>query len=459
MTTAIALDLGTTSIKAGYLNQDGSLVNIISSPAPKIIVSGGQYESDAIAYAESAERILLQCLTDSLSKPTSNLGICCQRSSFLIWNKSCGEPITPLISWQDSRGSVSCQDLQQEEMIIQGLTGLRLTPYYFAPKLRMLLLAHPDWREKLLNGEYLVGTLDTFLIWRWTGGKQFITDASMAARTLLMDIKLCQWSPKLCDIFDIPLDILPKITHSNELTINLDNGLVLQASLGDQSAAYFSSVGFDNHTALVNLGTGGFVLHRMNQEINPAGYLRTLLYQDKEAHANIAIEGTLNSISEALTKYPVNECSIEEMGKSDIYCISEPSGLGAPYFRKDYGMCFSQSVDELTPRQIGCLLLEGIIFRVARILDDFSQESTIDRVLLSGGLSELIPLQQGIAECTPKKVFRLNQKDSSLRGAAMLAAGIDIAEQNYGDVATGSGGNLAIKYQRWKSWLDSILHL
>lgn len=454
---AIALDLGSTAVKAALLQSDGELINVVSMPAPAIVSTDGYYESDALAYVKTAERVLAQCLAQTKYLPP--LGLCSQRSSFLLWETANGQPLTPLISWQDTRGAASCAALRDSEALIRELSGLRLTPYYFAPKLRVLLQEFPHCYEHLQSGKYQVGTLDTFLIWRWTGGKQFVTDASMAARTLLMDIRQLQWSPELCNIFDIPPDILPQIIPSGGLNIRLDNGLTLQASMGDQSAAFFASVGADSDAALVNLGTGGFVLRDMAQaDRSLNGYLRTLLYQDNAGYAHIAVEGTLNSIATALANYPFGECRVEDLAESDVFCLAEPSGLGAPYFRNDFGLHFSQPIEQLTPRQIAALLLEGIVFRVVRILEDFHRASAIERVYLSGGLSELICLQQGIAQCAPMATYPLSQKEASLQGAALLAAGIfSMDREQTPIVVAGNAPRLREKYRLWKIWIDELL--
>lgn len=459
MITAIALDLGSTSVKAGLLRRDGALGDIVSVAAPEVAVNGGRCESDALAYAHMAEQVLAACLSQANGMPS--LGLCSQRSSFLIWEKASGQPLTPLISWQDTRGAASCEALRSAERTIRDLSGLRLTPYYFAAKLRVLLLEHPQWRARLERGELLVGTLDTFLIWRWTGGGQYLTDASMAARTLLMDVRQQQWSPALCEIFGIPLAVLPQIRPSVGLAIPLKNGLALQASVGDQSAAFFASVGTDSRAALVNLGTGGFVMREMTQEQEGLeGYLRTLLYQGNAAQARIALEGTLNSIAAALAPYSVTECCTEDMASTDIFCLAEPSGLGAPYFRNDLGILFSDSVEHLSPQQVGSLLLEAIVFRVARILEEFHRASPLERVYLSGGLSELPCLQQGIAQCMPAlRVYRLQQRDSSLLGAALLAAGMPLAARRAAEqiIVEDRATRLPEKYRRWKDWLDALL--
>ncbi len=463
MSSAIALDLGTTSIKAGLLDRHGVLAGVIARQAPQVTVSAGCCESDPLAYAALAGQALDECVRHEASRgaPTcETLGMCSQRSSFLIWERASGRPVTPLISWQDNRGAASCIELRAHEDLIRSLTGLPLTPYYFAPKLRVILRENPEWRAQLLSGELLVGTLDTFLIWLWTDGRSFVTDASMAARTLLMDIRLKQWSPQLCDFFGVPLSALPEIRHSTGLNIPLRNGLVLQSSVGDQSAALFAGVGVEGGEALVNVGTGCFVARYLPMErLSLDGYLRTLVYQDNLQQCHFAVEATLNSVAAALAPYPVGECRVEDLAAEDIFCLAEPSGLGAPYFRNDIGVCFSASVEHLSTRQLAGLLMEAVIFRVARALEDFDHVSRLGSVYLSGGLSKLSCLKQGIAVCAPCPVYRLEEAESSLRGAALLAAGMPPAYNRRSERidVIGNQTALPLKYQRWKKWLDDLL--
>lgn len=455
---AIALDFGTTSIKAGLLDQDGVLNPIISLSAPKITVDEGCYESDALDYAETAEQALQACLSQAGDCRT--LGVCSQRSSFLIWEDFTGQPLTPLISWQDTRGASSCEAMRPHENQIRELTGLPLTPYYFAPKLRVMLQEHPAWRSRLERGELRVGTLDTFLIWRWSGGKYFVTDVSMAARTLLMDIRQQQWSPFLCEMFGIPLKILPEIRPSTGMSLKLNNGVTLQASVGDQSAALVASMDGSCGEALVNLGTGGFVVRYLSGGMPvQEGYLRTLVYQDRMHRTHLAVEGTLNSIAAALAPYPVAECLVGDLCADNIFCLAEPSGIGAPYFRNDLGLKFSQPVEHLPPHRIAVLLLEGIIFRVARILEEFDRDAAIERVYLSGGLSGLSCLQQGLALCVPIDVHCLAQSETSLQGAALLASGMPAASHRSSARVSLAGDAPALKekYLRWKNWLDELL--
>ena len=458
----IVLDLGTTAIKAAVCDNNQQLVKIYSQQAPKISIDKSFYfVSDAMDYLARVEELLEQCKCECHSSPL--LGICYQRSSFLIWDTHSGHPVTPLISWQDLRGQSSCEELQEHNSLIRQLTGLSLTPYYFGPKLRNLLQQKPEFLHDLLNGKLCVGTLDSFLIWHWTNGKHFISDASMAARTLLMDIHAGQWSDSLTDIFDIPAQILPEICPSNNLYLELKNSTVLKASVADQSAALLSSIEQDNSEVLVNLGTGGFVIRFTPQHSNIVikDYLNTLIYQDNQKGSFFAIEGTLNSITAALQPYPFVKCTIENMAEiDDIFCIAEPSGIGAPFFRSDIGLEFSKTIHHLTKQQIASLLLEGIIFRIALILEEFNQQSEISRVYLSGGLSVLPCLQQGIAVCNPVDVYCLENQHSGLLGTAILVNNVPLEDSRKCEpiLLTNKPHPLLEKYQRWKVWFNQIIN-
>ncbi|HEX5364697.1 MAG TPA: FGGY family carbohydrate kinase [Gallionella sp.] len=455
---AIALDLGTTAIKAGLLSAGGELAGVVARTAPAVIASEGRYQSDALAYAAEAEAVLAECLAQTPAPPP--LGLCCQRSSFLIWERATGRPVTPLISWQDDRGA--CEGLRGEEAEIRSLAGLPLTPYYLAPKLRRLLQENPSWRERLVRGDWLLGTLDTFLIWRWSDGKHYVTDVSMAARTLLMDVRTRQWSPRLCELFGVPCGVLPEIRASVGWALPLERvGLTLRASVGDQSAAFVASIAAGQPEALVNLGTGGFVMRSLPEWLDvPEGYLRTLVWQGGDMQAHFACEGTLNSIASVLAPYDVASCDADDLARDRIFCLAEPSGLGAPYFCKDIGLTFSSPIEGLPSQRVAVLLLEGIIFRVARMLEEMRRECAVGRVYLSGGLSNVPCLQQGIARCAPfATTFRLHQSDAGLVGAARLSAGeplIDGRRAEKVDILRPDSALLE-KYGRWKIWLDELL--
>ncbi len=455
---AIVLDLGTTAIKAALVN-NGQIKTIYSQAAPILATDKGQYISDAMAYLITVELMLKKC--QKFCKNPPFLGICFQRSSFVIWDSHTGASVTPLISWQDTRGKSSCDELQAQNPLIRQISGLPLTPYYFAPKLCYLLQQQPELLQGLLNSKLLAGTLDSFLIWHWTDGKHYLTDASMAARTLLMDIHTGKWSAKLCDLFNIPINVLPEIRQSTELNLALKNNTILQTSVADQSAALLASIANDDSEVLVNLGTGGFVIRYEPEHPNckNQGYLRTLVYQNSNKRNYIAVEGTLNSITAALQPYSLETCKIKDLAEiEDIFCIAEPSGIGAPYFLTDIGLEFSKTIDHLTEQQIACLLLEAIIFRIALILEQFNQQAEIRRVYLSGGLSALPCLQQGIAMCSPSPTYKILQKHSSLQGVVVLTNNLTPASYRKSEAISFNqqSHTLNNKFLHWKTWLGGL---
>ncbi|OHC84374.1 MAG: hypothetical protein A3J99_03445 [Sideroxydans sp. RIFOXYD2_FULL_59_7] len=172
----------------------------------------------------------------------------------------------------------------------------------------------------------------------------------------------------------------------------------------------------------------------------------------------MACEGTLNSIAAALADYPVERCVPEELASDNIYCVAEPSGLGAPYFRRDIGLRFSEPVDHLGPERMALLLQEGIIFRVARIIEDFRHELDVKSVYLAGGLSNLPCLQQGIASLVPV-AYRLLQSDAGLAGVAQLASGASAVSFRRVQrlAASAVEARLRRKFEGWKLWLDGSL--
>ncbi len=457
----IVVDLGTTAIKVAVCTDNLQFETIFSLPVPKISINQGHYVSDALVYLATVEQLIEKCQVHCLAKPT--LGLCYQRSSFLLWNRNNGLPVTSLISWQDNRGASTCKELLAHNFQIRKITGLPLTAYYFAPKVRVLFQNQPELLQGLLSNKLCIGTLDSFLIWHWTAGKFYLTDASMAARTQLMDMHTGQWSNYLSDIFKIPLQILPEICSSTGLNLELVDGTTLVTSVADQSAALLASIEKNDSEVLVNLGTGGFVIRYTAELVNMenTGYLNTMVYQDTDKCMYKAVEGSLNSISAALKPYPFESCKMEHLAAiEDIYCIAEPSGVGAPYFRQDIGLEFSKATDELTKQQVACLLLEGIIFRVVLILEEFNQQAEIHKVFLSGGLSALPCIQQGIALCSPAPVFKLLQKHSGLIGVAILTKNLPAAYNRESELISPINESHALeeKYLRWKVWFTQIIN-
>jgi glycerol kinase len=222
-----------------------------------------------------------------------------QRSSFLLWERESGNCVTPLISWEDRRCHDWCRQHEAKLSAMLSSTGLQLTPHYPAPKLAFIMEQDRGIKSQIDNGKLMFGQIDSYCLWRWSRMHQ--VDLSMAARTLLMNIKSGQWSDELLTYFGIQESILPLVVSSCSRKIHLDPGGMLTASVADQSAAMISTLGLGYEGTLVNLGTGGFVLKFLGQEISTVpGYLTGPVCSLSDGTVLDGIEGTINGIGALL---------------------------------------------------------------------------------------------------------------------------------------------------------------
>jgi len=236
LSAALALDLGTTRVKLGVLRDDGALELLEERDAPPPRGAGALREVDALAYAAVVESAL-----GAFAAPRgTRFGLASQRSSFLVWGADDLVPRTPLVSWQDRRAAAWCAAHASLAPRVAELTGLPLSPHYLGPKLAVLLDERPELRAGLADASLRVGTLETWLVARWGGRLE--TDLSMAARTLLVDVAAGDWSDELLGLFGIPGDALASVEDSAPRTLELENGLVLAASLADQGAGLIAAV-------------------------------------------------------------------------------------------------------------------------------------------------------------------------------------------------------------------------
>jgi len=463
MDRALALDLGSTRIKAGALSEDGQLRLLAEADAPPLTGADPVREGDAAAYAASARAVLAEALSRAPGLP---VGIASQRSSFLLWEAASGRPVTPLVSWQDRRAAGWCAAHAHLEATVSARAGLPLSPHYAGPKLAVLLEGDPALGKGLADGRLRFGTLETYLLWTWSGGRVHHTDLSMAARTLLVDLETGGWDPTLLATFGVPPQGLPAIGDTAGLDIRvdirvdirLDSGAVVAATVADQPAAALAVLGDDPGTALVNLGTGGFVLRRVAGRADRLpGYLLGPLRRVGD-QAAWALEGTINAIGPAVSALGPGPTPLPEADPSpDAFCLPDAAGVGAPHWRADLGPVLSPQARALGPDDRRRVLLEGILFRVREIVDDLAAPGPpIRRLLLAGGLAHEPFLAPTLAAATGRNLARLAEEEATLLGAARLAAGVPFSAPAATPVAP-AGEYLAEKYPRWRAWLAAAL--
>ncbi len=455
MILSAAVDLGSSRFKAAVLDEAGTLHDMKRVPAPPLTGSGLIREGDGPAYLDAATNLLKDLLT-GLPKEVP-IGLASQRSTFLLWDKETGVPVTPLVSWQDRRADAWCKAKEDTTAGLVQRTGLLLSPHYAAPKMATLFTMDRNLRERATSGSLLFGTLETHLLWNWTSQRVHETDLSMSARTLLVDPRTSEWSDPLLRFFEIPRPLLPAIVSTWGRTIPLDWGGLISATVTDQAASVLAVMDDSSDLLIINLGTGGFVITPTGAEMKEIpGYLSGPLSQAPDGSREFALEGTINGIAPALADLQDETVTLTDTDPlPNHFCLPDTAGIGAPHWLADMGSLFSEPPDNLTPSDRKRVIMEGIIFRIVEIVRDLCGRKVPSKVLLSGGLSNETFIQLGLSSCLGHAVQIVKEKETTLLGAARLAAPRrDWPPPDCRRVNPGSEGRyLEEKFLRWQEWL------
>jgi glycerol kinase len=447
---AAGLDLGSTLLKAGILDERGLLMRERPLQAPPLRGSGEIRECAAGEYVAAAEELLewlvRQCPADT------PIGIASQRSTFLLWDRDTGDHLTPMISWQDRRAAGWCaRHVDAEQEIIQR-TGLVLSAHYAGPKLAVTA----GWTRNTL-----FGTLESYLAWRWSKGEAHETDLTMAARTAMLDLNSGDWSSTLLSLYDIPASCLPRVLPTAGRSTPLHCDLRITATVADQAAGALALFPEDAGCALVNLGTGAFVLMpTTGPETRVAGYLTGPILGRADGNHLFALEGSINGAGNAVDRYGREPSVLPERDPSPAaFCLPDAAGLGAPYWRPDLGFKLSREAELLDLPDCRRSALEGLLFRVRQVMDDLSPDSPHERILLAGGMSREPFIGPGLAALLDRPVELVKISEGALTGAARLAADlVPCAEPATTIIEPGpAGGYLRDKYHRWLEWVGYVV--
>ena len=461
MSISAALDLGSTRIKAAIFSNDSQLVWFQAKPAPPLTRDGLLCEGNPLAYYSVATHLLKQAYEQIQQEIP--IGLASQRSSFLLWERKTGRPVIPLISWQDRRAQAWCSGRLGLGKEISERTGLRLSSHYVGPKLADLFANHDDIKRRAWSNELRFGTLETWLIWKWTDGRVHETDLSMAARTLLMDLESGSWGDDLLTIFGVPPSLLPTISSTSGKRIPLKFGQVITTTIADQAACGVIIFNQSQKNILINLGTGGFVLYPGGPSCErKLGYLTAPLMKLKNHQTLYTLEGTTNGIAYALSLVPADPMPLTEFDPNpNCFCSPETSGLGSPYWRPDFPFLLSERAKSLRLPEQRRVVLEGIIFRVTQIVLDFFDANSSSAIYLAGGLSLDPFIRQGLATCLNRSIHTLEQQELTLLGTARLAADAALPAfsipRSAPKLPSLAGRYLRSKYERWKGWLDIMI--
>ncbi len=265
----LALDQGTTSSRAIVFDRSGQVVASAQQEFPQIFPGPGHVEHDP----EAIWSTQLQTAKDAITKAGTTaadlaaIGVTNQRETTVLWEKASGKPIGNAIVWQSRVTAPICDRLKSEghEPLFRRKTGLVVDAYFSGTKIKHLLDSYDGVRERAAKGEILFGTIDSFLIWRLTGGKVHVTDVSNASRTLLFNINTLEWDDELLELLDVPRAMMPQVRSSSEVYGHTDPKLFgaevpIAGAAGDQQAALFGQACFEAGSAKNTYGTGCFML-------------------------------------------------------------------------------------------------------------------------------------------------------------------------------------------------------
>jgi glycerol kinase len=443
----LSIDQGTTGSTAAVFNADGNLVTQSSLDFRQIYPKPGWVEHDPEDIWKSVTSTIEQVLASSKVSPRdlAAIGITNQRETLVVWDRDSGKPINNAIVWQCRRTTDYCQKMKKKglEKIIRKKTGLVIDPYFSASKLRWLLDNVPGAKEKARAGKLAFGTIDTFLLWRLTGGAEHATDVSNASRTQLMNIHTGQWDDELLKIFAIPSSLLPEIRASSGIfgvtkkLSFLPDGLPVSGIAGDQQSALFGQACFAPGEAKCTYGTGSFLLVNSGHKapIAKSGVLTTVAWKlQKDKHLTYALEGSaficgaavqwlrdglglINSSSE------VEKLAGSVASSDGVEFVPTLTGMGAPYWRPEARGMISGLTRGTTKAHLARATLEGMALQNVDLLlamqKDLGRKIKILKV--DGGASENNLLMQIQSDYLGAQLVRPSLVETTAAGAAFLA--------------------------------------
>jgi len=436
----LTIDQGTTSTRAILLNQNGDLVNISQKEVDCTFPKSGWVETDAVAIWLS----VVDCINELLIKENisweniDSIGITNQRETTVVWDKYTGLPICPAIVWQSRQSSYICDRFLDKKEFIHEKTGLLINPYFSASKIAFILENVPNAREKAEKGQLLFGTIDSWIIYRMTNLKIHATDVTNASRTMLFNINTMKWDSELCSLFNIPLQMLPKVlpsSHDFGEASFFNTNVHIHGVAGDQQAALFGQTCFNVGDAKNTYGTGCFMLINTGDKITLSknGLLTTVAWQIGD-HVTYALEGSV-FIGGAVVQWLRDKMHIiskasqsEELAMScstnhDLYVVPAFTGLGTPYWDDEVrGAVFGMTRDTSDAHFVKACL-EAIAYQCKDVFETMKKECHLKLKTLNvdGGAVENKYLMQFQSDILETQIALPKCLQTTALGASYLA--------------------------------------
>ncbi|HAF28345.1 MAG TPA: glycerol kinase [Bacteroidales bacterium] len=440
----LSLDQGTSSSRTLLFDSHAKVLDWEQEEFKQYYPKAGWVEHEPFEIWESqlntAKNLIKKLKIDPVE--IGAIGIANQRETIVLWDKNTGEPVYRAIVWQDKRTADLCKKLQKEGWgkYIKKNTGLMIDSYFSATKIHWILNIVPGVKEKAEKGEILAGTVDTWLVWKLSGGKLHITDYSNASRTMLFNIRELKWDKKLLKLFGIPECILPEVKESSEIYGFTDKSVFgveipIAGIAGDQQAALFGQACLEKGMAKNTYGTGCFMLMNTGNKIieSKSGLLTTIAW-NIDGHVNYALEGSV-FIAGAAIKWlrdalkliksanETEQIANELTGTEEVYVVPAFSGLGAPYWDMYARGAILGLTQGVTDKHIVRSTLESLAYQTMDVLKAMEKDSGIKLRSLNvdGGACVNNFLMQFQADLLNVEVNRPENIETTALGAALLA--------------------------------------
>jgi glycerol kinase len=441
----LAIDQGTTGTTVVVLDRDLKVRARVNQEFPQIYPKPGWAEHDPEQIWRSVEKATRRALADSdiSGGDIKAIGITNQRETTMIWERETSHPVHNAIVWLCRRTADMCERLKKagHEDLFRRKTGLLLDPYFSGTKIRWLLENVGSVRERAEGGELAFGTVDSFLVWRLTGGKVHVTDATNASRTLLCNLETLEWDDELLDVLDVPRELLPEIKPSSHVygeTTGLDflpDGIPVAGIAGDQQAALFGQACFDRGQAKCTYGTGAFLVLNVGHRpiISQQGLLGTVAWQ-LEGEVSYALEGSIFIAGAAVqwlrdglglieTAPEIEALASQVEDSGGVIFVPALSGLGAPHWRPEARGLIKGLTRGTNKAHLARATLEGIALSVHEVLEVMQQESgeSLGDLRVDGGAAANDLLMQLQADLLGSPISRPEMLETTALGSALLA--------------------------------------
>jgi glycerol kinase len=436
----LALDQGTTSSRTMALGLDGSLIASAQEEFPQIFPQSGWVEHDPEAIWRTQRRTAEQTFSRLGANKVAAIGVTNQRETVVVWDRKTGEPIHNAIVWQDRRTADRTAALAAagHEPSVAERTGLVLDPYFSASKIGWILDKVPGSRERASRGELAAGTIDCFLIWRLTGGKVHATDATNASRTSLFDIRSGKWDQGLCDLFSVPMQLLPDVRNSAGDYGTSDifgPSLPIRGVAGDQQAALVGQACFSAGEVKSTYGTGGFLVLNTGAELkrSKSRLLGTIAYQIGGMRT-YALEGSILSAGSTIQWLRdelkiirdgahAGELAMSVPDAAGVHLVPAFVGLGAPHWDPNARGAILGLTRGTKIAHIARAALESAAFQTAELLEAMARDGVApQRLRVDGGMARNDWFLQFMADVLGVEVLRPVNTETTVLGAAILAA-------------------------------------